>query len=128
MSTLKCLQLHHWMTSSWMCEETLKHYKPLPAYSPRRPGIYLCGSQSMFVLEDGRAFEYDSKQFRYELAVMQAGELDHRKVQALAAVVAQRMATKQQRELLRKCQDAAALREVARSATLRHMSILKAHQ
>lgn len=121
---IKCLPLHHWMTSSLKREDTLKYYKACtPVLS--RPGIYMIGLRAFFELEDGRAFVFDQKQFKYDLAVLHAAELDHRKVAALAAVVSQRLATKKQQELLWKCRDAAGLRAAERNSRKHVMLYMK---
>lgn len=122
---IKVLPLDWWMTSHG-ADETLKYYTPAAPYF-KRPGIYysVMGSSRLcwFELPDGRAFAYKPESFEYELHTLDAWQqLNHRQVEALQAVVREKVADRWQRNLLRYWRDAASIRETYRSAHRRILS------
>lgn len=116
---LKILPLAFWMVTEDLLADCLAsgRYPPVP---PRfdRPGVYLEGATCWFELGDGRAFAYDVSQVRYQLALAAASQLTERQAAALQGIVAQRLATKTQRTLLRHYQEALACRAVYRNSRL----------
>ncbi|WP_150126454.1 hypothetical protein [Burkholderia cenocepacia] len=111
---------------SWMCwEHTLESCLESDMYSVvaarfHRPGIYLEGERCWFELDDGRAYSYPADTFRYSLKLHDGLRLDPQQVLALEAIVAARLATREQREMLINHQNAIETRRVYRDAQ-RHM-------
>ena len=114
---IKVLPLEYWMLWDDALEDCLESGR-YPAALPLfyRPGIYLEGTACWFELADGNAFCYPRETFMHTLARLEAERLNARQVAALADIVAQRLATKQQRELLQMCRHVADLRETSRNA------------
>ena len=118
MSNLKVLKLSYWMLprkrSDWEQERQscLSRYKQLTPIV-NKPGRYKLGKQAWFEV-DGKA--YSDNMFDYDLSLLEASEYNSRQVAALQAVVEQKLATKQQANLLHMCNQVAYLRKLNRSA------------
>lgn len=131
--SIKVLPLNRWMKESKhlhaVREETLAHYTPTePVFN--RPGYYKWkvfpkAAACWFELEDGRAFPSRDLDFDYQLEQLHAEEYNARQVAALEAVVAQRMATKEQTRLLWKCREVAHLRESLKYTGKRRIAMRK---
>lgn len=123
---LKVLPLETWMCWESALEDCLEsgRYPPVPARF-HRPGIYLEGTQCWFELENGSAYSYPVASFQYELKLKTALDLNPWQVSALQQIVAARLATRTQRELLRHYRDAMEIRQVGRSSSKQMMQTLK---
>lgn len=64
-----------------------------------RDGIYLNGKECWAEIQ-GRAFKFDSKQFKFELDLLNAGEYDEQSHKALREICKVNLATKAQQRLL----------------------------
>lgn len=115
---IKMLPLDSWMI--WHADEVTAEgrYQPM---APRfnRPGRYLEGADCWFELQDGRAFTYPQEDFLFALKMRDAERISERQAEALAAIVAQRLATAEQRAMLWAYRDMMAIRETGRSARKR---------
>ena len=116
MPKLKVLSPEWWMlTDRWLkdelrCAEESRCKEVEPVYL--RPGVYLKGDRCWF--ENGiRAWAYNSKQFRYNLDILNAGLVSGDQVKALQIIVDAKLATKQQKRLLQLCRQAESLRRNA---------------
>lgn len=116
MPKLKVLPPEWWMlTDRWLkdelrCAEESRRKEVEPVYL--RPGIYLKGDRCWF--ENGtRAWAYNSKQFRYNLDILNAGLVSGDQVKALQIIVNAKLATKQQKRLLQLCRQVESLRRNA---------------
>ena len=131
---VKCLQLDYWM--EWdtddddrfleMLEDSLAHYKPCPAVY-NRPGIYLDREtgKCWFELQNGRAFLYDARMFKYDLSLLMVQNLSAKQAEALQGIVDQKLATKEQRRLLYTYYCAMNSREVGRRARITSLRFLR---
>lgn len=130
---LKCLQLSPWMKPVLHSEIGMKSYEnTLRMFSPQapvlnRPGRYLRGGWAWFELEDGRAFSYPSNAVKYELGLLEAEGVTEPQVAALREVARQKLATKKQKEILQRQDEAARRRENARQARLFMLRFKKGH-
>lgn len=123
---IKVLQLESWMTAA--AEETMLwighkeyditcsgRYQPtMPVFN--RPGVYMFGGASWFERENGTAYIYDPSSFNYSMAMLNIERLNARQGQALADIVAQGLATKEQQSLLHRLCDFNALRSTHRNS------------
>lgn len=104
MPKLKVLPSDYWMPDSPdeddIQELDIRHKRVSPKFN--RDGIYMQGKDCWFEA-CGYAWGYDRGMFLYKLSLHDAAALNHRQVAALQAVVDERLATKQQRELLHLC-------------------------
>ena len=65
-----------------------------------RPGKYLLGDLCWLEVPGrSQCYEYPAEQFKYELRILEASRLNHRQIQALEQIIAQKLSTKKQREL-----------------------------
>ena len=114
---IKVLPLESWMEWDFTLENCLEggRYTPVPVRF-NRPGIYLEGTLSWFELENGCAYSYPTDQFQYTLKMHDALRLDPQQVRALKDIVAARLASRRQRELLTNHLNAMATREVYRNS------------
>lgn len=114
---IKILQLEMWMTEDWMREDLLgnERYRPVTARF-HRPGIYRHGKDCWFELDDGRAFTFPRADFDFSMTLLDVERLSARQIQALRAIVAQKLATRTQRDLLYHCDCAREVRETYRGA------------
>jgi len=103
---VKVLPLEYWMKVEWTLEDCLeggRYTAVIPKFN--RAGIYLKRekekTECWFELGDGRAFSYPVDQFEYEMSLLDVERINHRQAAALKEIVAQRLATKEQAELLR---------------------------
>ena len=98
----KVLRLHKWMMFGRMLEQCVAYdqiYAPVePVYN--RPGIYLHGNKCWFEVKDGRAWTYPKETFLREIRLLDIERLNHRQIAALSAIVQNKLATPEQRELL----------------------------
>lgn len=121
----KVLPLDYWMQIPELLADCLAggHY---PAVLPRyhRPGLYLQGKDCWFEIQDGRAFCFPRHTFCYQLALLDAERLTIRQAAALAEVVRLKLATRAQRQLLYRYQDAMAVRQTYRSSRKHCLSII----
>ena len=115
MSTLKCLQLDFWMTIDWLREDTLSHYKRVES-AIERPGVYAEPGACWFVLEDGRAFEYDRGMFNLQLALLNLPNYCEAQWAAVHEAVKQRVASKDLRALAQLHQHSLELHDIRRFA------------
>lgn len=131
---LKVLPLDTWMCYEITREDCLEsdEYQPFPVRF-NRPGIYLetSGKEAVcwFELDNGCAYSYPVATFQYTLKLHNAWHLNQQQVVALQAIVATRLATRSQRELLRNYLDAWSTRAVYRNSRkhmLRFESLRKA--
>lgn len=120
---IKVLPLESWM--EWDSVEDCLSLYPTTAPTFHRPGIYRTPTQCWFELVDGRAFEYPTADFDFALRLLEAERLTARQAAALQAVVAQRLATKAQRQLLRDYEDHRQCRAVYRNSRKTAMRILR---
>ena len=120
---LKVLELPSWAKAHGdpffdeMREQSLRRCLPTgPVWG--RPGRYKCslyGRLPWLELEDGRAFfEPRTDDFDFALRLLDAERLNHRQIAALQHIADQRLATKEQRDLLRYARYAAEARESER--------------
>lgn len=84
-----------------------------------RNGMYLEGNECWLEV-DGRAFTYDPEQFKYDLALLNAEEYNHKVYNALIDICHVNLATKEQRKLLYMIEVAKAVRNTRRS-TKKHL-------
>jgi len=123
---LKVLPLEPWMLRETTLADCLEsdRYAPVPVRF-NRPGVYAEGEQSWFELGDGRAYAYEFATFLHSLKLLEAARLDTQQVHALRAIVAARLATRGQRELLHSYDDAMMARRVHRNTRKYLMRSLK---
>lgn len=134
---IKVLPMDSWMESEdhdffgIIFKETLEEYaekgreiEPLL----HRPGRYYLrpshkGGTGLcwFELPNGRAFKASSKHFLYDLALLDVEHYNQRQVDALQAVVAQKLATPEQRKLLHLIWSQRTSRQVYRTACLERL-------
>lgn len=113
-----------------MEDETVHAYDIPITVNLIRPGRYLYKGFAFYVTKNGKSFlEYGgtSVQFKYDLALLNAGELDHRKVAALEGVVREGLATKKQKELWILCLNARMLKHAYRQSRIYRRKRLKRH-
>ena len=79
----------------------------------KRNGKYAKGDKAWFEV-DGKAWTYSIKMFQWEIATLEAERLNARQVSALKAVCENKLATKQQAQLLYMYNHAQELREIRR--------------
>lgn len=79
-----------------------------------RDGMYLEGNECWLEI-DGRAFVYDAEQFKFELALLDAGEYNNTVYKALIDICRVNLATKEQRKLLYMIEVAKDVRNTSRS-------------
>lgn len=128
MSKISVLPLEFWMASAFMLEDVLessaKDHSPIP---PRfnRPGLYCdrLNKFAWFEVSDGRAFTYSVSTFEYLLKTKHGAELSAEKIDALARIVAVRLASKAQREILAFAYAAKEYRRVMRSTKLHLLTV-----
>lgn len=104
-----------------MEDETVHSHNIPITVNLTRPGRYFYKGCAFYVTIDGKAFlEYggDNTQFKYDLSILDAGELDHRKIDALESIVREGLATKSQRNLWRRCLQARMLKQTYRKTKL----------
>lgn len=115
--TLKVLPLESWMTSPYALDDCLESgtYKQVSVRFGV-PNIYLNGNRCWFELDSHTAYSYPKDDFLYKLRLENALELNYAKAAALQAVVEQKLASPEQRALLRDYRDAMMIRETGRNA------------
>lgn len=79
-----------------------------------RNGIYLSGDECWLEI-DGRAYTYDAKQFKFDIALMDAERYNEKQYNALREIHRENLATKKQRELLYFIEAARQIRNTTRS-------------
>lgn len=127
MSNLKVLQLSQWMfprknkhleQERQDCLSRYKTYEPVM----NRPGRYKLGKKCWFEV-DGRAYADDM--FNYDLDILNAERYNARQVLALESVVAQKLATREQRKLLDSCHQITWLRRIRLNSYRSYLSLKK---
>lgn len=118
MSTIKVLPLPDWAMAPrrdapYLQQSPIGGLSRPPVF--HRPGVYLHGPYCWLELPDGTAASYSLTSFLYELRLYRASELNAKQAAALEAVVAARMATRQQQQLLDDYKEAQYLRNLYRS-------------
>lgn len=118
MRKLKVLPLERWMSCPDEVADCVEpgRIEQMQA-RVKRPGWYLQGDTCWFETPDGKAYTYIRSYFCHNLAVLNALQLNHRQVAALASVVKEGLATKEQRSLLANYQDAMHLRAIRRGVS-----------
>lgn len=98
---VKVLKLDGWMEyNDFMFRETIEdgEYKPIqPIFN--RDGIYMLQGFSWFEVR-GKAYEYPSETFKYTLRMEEVKKYNQRQIDALREVCKQRLATKEQKQIL----------------------------
>lgn len=123
--TIKVMPLEFWMENPFFLEDCLAggRYKPTP---PRfmRPGIYVDGAACWFEVSATEAYTYPKEDFVYKLNVLNALRLNEHQARALSSVIAQKMASKEQRSLYRFYRDGMEIRNTGRMARKYRLEIL----
>lgn len=113
---LKVLPLPYWAhcdIDSFTILGVVDRYRELnPVFN--RNGMYLEGNECWLEI-DGRAFVYDAEQFKFELALLNAGEYNNTVYKALIDICSVNLATKKQRKLLYMIEVAKDVRNTSRS-------------
>lgn len=109
------------MLHDWTLEDCLEGGRYLAVTAKvQRPGLYLLsnasGTECWFELEDGRAFTYRQCDFEYTLELLNSEKINARQAAALREIVAQRLATKEQRALLTRYDENLELTIIGRNA------------
>ena len=98
----KILPLEYWMTSDRFFEEEVESGCRVETFVIfNRAGLYYDRLYDIcwFELPDGRAFVYNTNQFKYELNSLRVWQkYNSTQIQALKEVIKQRVATKTQKE------------------------------
>lgn len=96
---LKILPLWRGALSSRF-EQEEKYYKEVPAVY-NRPGIYLLGDMCWFEHPNGKAYEYDKRQFKYRLEILEVLQrYNQRQVDAIHYAMREGVATKKQKRIM----------------------------
>lgn len=123
--TIKVLPLEFWMEDAFFLEDCLEggRYMPTP---PRykRPGIYLDGDACWFEVSATEAYSYPKEDFVYKLNVLNALRLNEHQAQSLKSVIAQKLASKEQRNLFHFYRDGLEIRKTGRMARKCRIAIL----
>lgn len=97
---VKRLNLDKWMMrNDNVFEETVKQYEPFKRIFGK-PGIYLYGDKCWFELPNGKSYLYSKEIFEYVLKMEEVKKLNQYQIEALRNIVKQKLATKEQRNLL----------------------------
>ena len=113
---LKVLSLPYWayrdIDSPTLLGVVDRYHELNPVFN--RNGMYLEGNECWLEV-DGRAFTYDPERFKYDLALLDAEEYNHKVYKALIDICSVNLATKKQRKLLYMIETAKDVRNTSRS-------------
>lgn len=110
---LKVWMLHELSLKICIKDSQLYHRLSKPIFG--RPGIYLHGVKCWFETPNKEAYLYPIEEFKYDLDILEASNINHRQLKALKDITDQRLSTRHQRELYYLCQEANALRRAKRN-------------
>lgn len=105
---IKVLELPRWITNELNASRVRKHKqsellgsKSYPEVTPvfNRNGAYRKGNEC-WVECNGKAYRYEIDMFDYELQTLHASCYNKRQIDALDGIIREKMATRQQRQLM----------------------------
>jgi hypothetical protein len=107
----------------WFTLDDVPTYCTVVAPVFGRDGIYLDRQSGKCWFEvNGQARSYERASFEYDLACLNASEINHRQVEALRGIIKQKLATQEQKRLLMYYTSHMGARSVRRETTMRLMA------